>query len=397
MRVLHFLIGCLLLGYLSAGAQNHQRLVVTGGALVPYRHYEPGERTSRLSSMEELHLYAEQWRKELGGDNLFLVDIPVNEPDILLQVFERLANPDIRGQLLSKSGYCEGAAQDSVLARFGLTREGLRDSLQNKSAREWVILDRYEVGGHVAISSVKKIAVTPGSGYTRWTEGDEILRFTDDRILNLDTPITTRDCFFGPSAFAALFHRFHLDASGARVSFFAPPREDFSFDKGPLSIQDVLRLFTFDNQLVSVNVTGEQLLEFMEMIFGMRFFTIKGPDSDLVRTRVPYYLYDDVSGIRFRVDLTRPSGKRITVYEMQDGSKFDPKGSYTLVMNSFRARHFTEKEIPVRTVHANYKLALAEWLWAHRDLQPRQSDNWSLGPERWVEEIAQRERGLLFP
>ena len=165
---------------------------------------------------------------------------------------------------------------------------------------------------------------------------------------------------------------------------------------GEVCLGDGLRLFRYDNALVTARITGKQLDEWLEKIFGMRFFRIEGPESDLVRLKVPYYLHDDVAGIRFRVNLTARYGHRVTVYENERGEPFDPQKSYTVVLNSFRARDLQQMGVRVDTVAADYRLALARWLVQHPELRPRARDNWSAGPERWVRSIAERERRTIF-
>ena len=180
------------------------------------------------------------------------------------------------------------------------------------------------------------------------------------------------------------------------MSFFAPPVLDATLSAGEVCLGDVLRLFRYDNALVTARITGKQLDEWLEKIFGMRFFRIEGPESDLVRLKVPYYLHDDVAGIRFRVNLTARYGHRVTVYEDEQGEPFDPQKSYTVVLNSFRARDLQQMGVRVDTVAADYRLALARWLVQHPELRPRARDNWSAGPERWVRSIAERERRTIF-
>ena len=105
---------------------------------------------------------------------------------------------------------------------------------------------------------------------------------------------------------------------------------------------------------------------------------------------------DDVAGIRFRVNLTARYGHRVTVYENEQGEPFDPQKSYTVVLNSFRARDLQQMGVRIDTVAADYRLALARWLVQHPELRPRARDNWSAGPERWVRSIAERERRIIF-
>lgn len=380
----------------SAGAQEHQRLIVTPGNagvsasdLLTNRY--------RAGSLAAVAAFADEWRAELGAGNVFLVDLPVREPSLGDRIYGALGDSTLRGRMMFSAGYLFENQRDSVLALFGVKR-GAVDSLGDG---EWLVADRYLVDGRAAVRVKRQdfSEIRPSRAFEERFEedGKRLQRFFLEPVTELDTAISTREGFFGPSAFANLFHRFQLDvASGAGISFFAPPVMDATLPKGALCLGDVLKLFRFDNQLVTVRLSGRQLKEFMEKVFGMRFFRITGPQSDLVRLRVPYYLHDDVAGVRFRVDLTARSGQRVTIYETERGEKFDPEGFYTVVLNSFRARDLIELGLEPVVVAEDYRLALARWLAAHPQLSPRARDNWSAGPERWVRAIAEREKRTIF-
>lgn len=392
VKILVFLLFTFVSG---VAAQEHTRLIVTFGdaGIVPF---DPLTNRYRAGSLSAAAAFADRWRAELGAGNVFLADVPARELPLGDRVYLALADSTLRGRILREAGYVSAAGRDSVLALFGVTPEA-----DSPGDTEWLVVDRYDVDGHVAVRSKRQDfrEVRPSGRFgERFAEDEKgVRRFFLEPVAELDTTVTTRDGFFGPSAFAELFHRFQLDvAEGADVSFFAPPAMDAALPAGPLCLGDVLRLFRFDNRLVTVRMTGRQLKEWMEKVFGMRYFRIEGVQSDLVRTRVPYYLHDDVAGVRFRVDLTARYNHRVTIYETERGEKFDPERIYTVVLNSFRARDLEEKGLKPETVAEDYRLALARWLSEHPQLKPRARDNWSAGPERWVKAIAQRERRTIF-
>lgn len=380
----------------GAGAQDHQRLIVTPGD-VPVFANDPLTGRYRAGSLAAVVAFADQWRVELGEMNVFLVDQPVRNIGLDDRIYTTLADSTLRGRIQRAAGYVTDDERNSMLALFGVTR-GVVDSL---GETEWLVADRYVVDGRAAVrfkrQDFSRIRTSKAFEERFEEDGKRVRRFFIDPVAVLDTAITTRDGFFGPSAFADLFHKFHFDVTGgADVSFFAPPVMDVALSKGEVCLGDVLSLFRFNNQLVTVRMTGRQLDEFMEKVFGMRFFKITGPQSDLVRLKVPYYLHDDVAGVRFRVDLTARSGQRVTIYETERGGKFDSERVYTVALNSFRARDLTEMGLRPVVVAEDYRLALARWLMLHPHLSPRARDNWSAGPERWVRAIAERERRTIF-
>ncbi len=385
-----------LLGTL-ASAQSHQRLVVTAGDAATM-DFDPITGRHRAGSLIAVARFVETWRTELGETAVFAIDIPRRKMPLGDAIYTSQIDSTLRQRLMRVAGYASEAEQDSVMTLFGVTPVAV-DSL---GENEWLVADRYEIEGQTAVR-VRRYdfsEIRPSKTLKARFAADEkqMRRLFLEPVATLDTAITTRDGFFGPSAFVDLFHRFHQAmAPGADLSFFAPPVMDATLAAGDLSLSDVLPLFRFDNRLVSVRVPGRRLKEWIEKIFGMRFFRISGPQSDLVRLRVPYYLHDDVAGLRFRVDLTARPGHRVTIYETERGEPFDPDQTYTLVLNSFRARELQAEGWPVVVVAEDYRVALAAWLAAQKTLSPRARDNWSAGPERWVRAIAARERQTIFP
>ncbi len=385
-----------LLGVLTS-AQSHQRLVVTAGDAATM-DFDPITGRHRAGSLIAVARFVETWRAELGEAAVFAVDIPRRKMPLGDAIYTNQIDSTLRQRLMRAAGYASEAEQDSVMTLFCVTPAAV-DSL---GENEWLVVDRYEIEGQTAVR-VRRYdfsEIRPSKTLKARFAADEkqMGRLFLEPVATLDTAITTRDGFFGPSAFADLFHRFHqVMAPGADLSFFAPPVMDATLAAGDLSLSDVLPLFRFDNRLVTVRVPGRRLKEWIEKIFGMRFFRISGPQSDLVRLRVPYYLHDDVAGLRFRVDLTARPGHRVTIYETERGEPFDPDQTYTLVLNSFRARELQAEGWPVVVVAEDYRVALAAWLAAQETLSPRARDNWSAGPERWVRAIATRERQTIFP
>ncbi len=385
-----------LLGVLTS-AQSHQRLVVTAGDAATM-DFDPITGRHRAGSLIAVARFVETWRAELGEAAVFAVDIPRRKMPLGDAIYTNQIDSTLRQRLMRAAGYASEAEQDSVMTLFCVTPAAV-DSL---GENEWLVVDRYEIEGQTAVR-VRRYdfsEIRPSKTLKARFAADEkqMRRLFLEPVATLDTAITTRDGFFGPSAFADLFHRFHqVMAPGADLSFFAPPVMDATLAAGDLSLSDVLPLFRFDNRLVTVRVPGRRLKEWIEKIFGMRFFRISGPQSDLVRLRVPYYLHDDVAGLRFRVDLTARPGHRVTIYETERGEPFDPDQTYTLVLNSFRARELQAEGWPVVVVAEDYRVALAAWLAAQETLSPRARDNWSAGPERWVRAIATRERQTIFP
>lgn len=183
---------------------------------------------------------------------------------------------------------------------------------------------------------------------------------------------------YAPSNFSSLMHDFQLSASGADLSVFAPPRLDAAFAE-ELYLGSVLSLFYFDNQLVTVNLTGLEIKNLLEDIYGARYYTLKNLQSDLLRTTLPASMHGSLAGAYYTVNLTKNRGHKIEDLEL------DRRTIYSVVMNSFAAGKLDK---PMHEV-GEYKYLLIKYLQDSKNIENRES--WRLKPERWVEEIKARE------
>jgi len=85
----------------------------------------------------------------------------------------------------------------------------------------------------------------------------------------------------------------------------------------------IFQMQPFGNNLVTKNYTGAQLKAALEQ----QFKTVDG------KGRVTSLLIPSL-GFRFRYDLTRPDGDRITRMDL-DGRPIDPAASYRVTVNNF--------------------------------------------------------------
>ena len=93
---------------------------------------------------------------------------------------------------------------------------------------------------------------------------DTIETYASQIIGRSDASATTRDAFFGPSAFVDLIHGMQLDISGADISFAAPLSFDEQISEGDLRIRDMFRLYRFENFLYTVSMTGGEVDRYLE-------------------------------------------------------------------------------------------------------------------------------------
>ena len=108
------------------------------------------------------------------------------------------------------------------------------------------------------------------------------------------------------------------NATGVRTGLF--PKAD-----GSVTFGQIFQMQPFGNNLVTKSYTGAQLKAALEQ----QFKTVDG------KGRVTSLLIPS-AGFRFRYELARPDGDRITLIEL-DGKPIDPVASYRVTVNNFLA------------------------------------------------------------
>jgi 2',3'-cyclic-nucleotide 2'-phosphodiesterase/3'-nucleotidase len=254
---------------------------------------------------------------------------------------------------------------------------------------------------------------------------DTLEQYTSEVIGRSDKSVTTRDSFFGPSAFVDLIHEIQLDISGADISFAAPLSFDESIGEGELRIRDMFRLYRFENFLYTVSMTGAEVDRYLEHSYGLWLNTMKNKDDYLLRysygqdgkpvmingryrLRNASYSFDSALGICYTVDVTKPQGDRVAISTLNDGTPFFPDSTYTVAVNSYRAngggghfdaagiKHDRLNEIIISSTDRDLRYYMTEWIREKGEIAPEPLAEWIIIPEKWVSAAAARERKLLF-
>src|SRR6188474_181271 len=102
--------------------------------------------------------------------------------------------------------------------------------------------------------------------------------------------LTAREARFRDTAILDLIQKVQLDAGKADVSMVASFNPAARIAKGPVSVRDIAGLYVYENTLVVLEVTGQQLKDALE--HSARYFKEYVPGktaSDLVDEKIPAY------------------------------------------------------------------------------------------------------------
>jgi 2',3'-cyclic-nucleotide 2'-phosphodiesterase/3'-nucleotidase len=85
-----------------------------------------------------------------------------------------------------------------------------------------------------------------------------VVDYVSKEIAVSDSDISSRDSYFGPSAFVDMIHDLQLKISGADISFAAPLSFDVTISSGPVTVGDMFKLYRFENMLYTMEMTGRR-------------------------------------------------------------------------------------------------------------------------------------------
>ncbi len=250
--------------------------------------------------------------------------------------------------------------------------------------------------------------------------------YVNREIGNSSATISSRDAYFGPSAFVDMIHSIQLEITGADLSFAAPLSFDVSIAKGPITVGDMFKLYRFENFLYTMSMTGEEIQKYLEYSYSEWLNTMNSPDDLFLKLRTgkdgkpvltdgkawfrnQSYNFDSASGINYVVDVSKPEGSRVTISGFSDGKPFERNKNYKVAVNSYRGNggggHFTEgagidkNELRSRVLTSTDRDLRYYFLKSIEDKKTVNQvpvKNWKIIPEKWVASAEKREYLLLF-
>ena len=251
---------------------------------------------------------------------------------------------------------------------------------------------------------------------------DDTRNYVNRLVGVLESPLYSRDCFFGPSAFTDLIHNLQLKLTGADISFSAPLSFNTVIQAGNIYVRDMFKLYRFENRLYTLRMTGEEIRKHLEMSYDLWTNTMTSPDdhimllndataNDLQRYgfKNMTFNFDSATGIDYEVDVTKPDGEKVRILRMSDGRPFDPNAWYVVAMNSYRGNGGGElltqgAGIPKDSIQGRILTAtdldlryyLTQEIERMGTISPKANTNWRFVPEAWAEPAIRRDRKLLF-
>ena len=251
---------------------------------------------------------------------------------------------------------------------------------------------------------------------------ERIKTYVNRRIGRFENSITTRECFFGNSAFTDFIHELQLKITGADISFNAPLALDNWIDAGDVTVADMFKLYRYENQLYVLKMTGREIKGHLEESYDRWANTMKSADDHLLllneqskgdQQRLGFknltFNFDSAAGIDYIVDVTKPDGQKVNILKLSNGKVFDENKTYKVVMNSYRGNGggdliikgagIAKNQLNARIIYQS-PLDLRHYLMQEIERQgtmsPKAAHNWKFVPEEWTVPAAKRDYKLIF-
>jgi 2',3'-cyclic-nucleotide 2'-phosphodiesterase (5'-nucleotidase family) len=122
--------------------------------------------------------------------------------------------------------------------------------------------------------------------------------------------------------------------TGAQLSAAAAFNTSARFGPGEITRRDLAMIYPFENMLYKMQVTGSQLRAFLEHT--SRYFLGVQDNEPQINPVWPGYNFDAISGVDYKIDISRPVGQRVVKLEY-NGKSVQPGDVFTMAINSYRA------------------------------------------------------------
>ncbi len=342
----------------------------------------------------------------------------------------------VRGLDVVLIGHDHLVMNDTIVNQYGDTIPVLQPANNCKELGriDLHISSTKKPNGHLQARAVMQNIATstldPDPEYDQ-TFAEEIVKINEFLDESIEQPIAEMDglkSLTGPSDIMDLIHAVQLSASYADVSLASCLSRFGKIEGGTLSMRQLFAIYKYENQMTKMWMTGDEIRQFLEFGYGKQFNHMKSINDHLLNFKLkangdtimgrfgpelvtPQYNFTSAAGINYVVDVSKPVGHRVTITSMADGSRFDPKMRYDVVLSSYQAAGgggfvrqglgWDTKEIERRTIITTVKdmrYYIQQYLENQsHGMKAPQLGSWHVEPQAWWNANRERDAELLAP
>lgn len=148
--------------------------------------------------------------------------------------------------------------------------------------------------------------------------------------------LTATEARFRDSAILDLIQRVQMDVGKADVSMAAVFNLQARIPQGQVTVREIAGLYVYENTLVVLEVTGQQIKDALE--HSAKYFRPYEPGktlAELIDDKIPAYNFDLAEGVTYEINIRKPIGQRIEKLQFQ-GKPLSPTQKLRLATNNYR-------------------------------------------------------------
>lgn len=189
------------------------------------------------------------------------------------------------------------------------------------------------------------------------------------------------------TAMIDLINKVQMETTGADVSLAALFDSESNLTKGDFKQRDSVKIYKYDNTLMSVKISGAQLKQIMELQAG-NFFN-QSKDGDITISFDPnirLYMYDMFAGVDYEIDISKPKGSRIKNV-MYKGEPLKDDEVLVLALNNYRYGGLTSSgiissstspDVLVYNTGVAIRDKISEYVKNKKIISPECDNNWKI-------------------
>lgn len=141
-----------------------------------------------------------------------------------------------------------------------------------------------------------------------------------------------------------LINDVQLDYTGADISAAALFSDNSNIEEGSITYANLFDIYKYPNTLKMVEVTGQELKDYME--WSTNFYNTYEPGDVSISFNPDMrgYLYDMFQGVDYKIDISKPAGERV-VDIIFDGEVVKPDDTFKLALNDYRLSVLIEGDV----------------------------------------------------
>ncbi len=183
------------------------------------------------------------------------------------------------------------------------------------------------------------------------------------------------------TAIIDLIQRVQLEAGRADVSFTASFNTSARIRAGDITVRDLYGLYTYENTLAVVELTGAQIKDALER--AARYYTRDEQTGAVLESdKIPGYNCDMAEGVTYAIDPSLPVGQRILDLRWQ-GGPIDLARKFRVAVNNYRLNggggYAMFKNAPVLwRSSTEIRDLLINWVEARGEVPAEPTGNWRI-------------------